>query len=126
MTQDARLPRKALQMFDMSRLPTGLTQSRYPSRSRQIIPTFSLWYVAMLHDNLMWRDDLDFVRELAPGARGVLDAFRAFQNSDGLVQAPQGWNFVDWVPEWRPANGQPPQGEWGVSCVINWQIRAGP
>jgi hypothetical protein len=120
MTRDDRLPRKALRMFDVSRLPSGLTQSRYPSRVTQIIPPFSLWWVAMVHDYALWREDLDFVRALMPGVRGVLDRFHHFLNADGLVEAPAGWNFTDWAPEW--AAGVPPDGELGVSGVINWQF----
>jgi hypothetical protein len=43
MSRDDRLPRKALRTFDASRLPSGLTQSRYPCSLLQIIPPFSLW-----------------------------------------------------------------------------------
>lgn len=120
MTRDDRLPRKALRIFDVSRLPSGLTQSRYPSRVTQIIPPFSLWWVAMVHDYALWRDDPDFVRALMPGVRGVLDRFHLFLNADGLVEAPPGWNFTDWAPEW--ASGVPPDGELGVSGVINWHV----
>jgi alpha-L-rhamnosidase len=74
-TRDDRLPRKALHVFDASRLPSGLTQSRYPSRIRQIIPPFSLWWVAMIYDYALWRGDRAFVQSLMPGARGVLDYF---------------------------------------------------
>ncbi|MBA3946087.1 MAG: alpha-L-rhamnosidase [Herpetosiphonaceae bacterium] len=120
MTRDDRLPRKALRMFDVSRLPSGLTQSRYPSRITQIIPPFALWWVAMVYDYALWRDDLSFVRSLMPGVRAVLDRFYSLMNSDGLVEAPPGWNFMDWVPEW--VRGVPPDGELGVSGVINWQL----
>ncbi len=118
-TRDDRLPRKALRVFDASRLPTGLTQSRYPSRIRQIIPPFSLWWVAMIYDYALWRGDRAFVQSLMPGARGVLDYFGTLLNADGLVQAPRGWNFTDWVPAWH--SGTPPTGELGVSGIINWQ-----
>ena len=77
LTEDDRLPRKVLQLFDWSRLPEGLTQSRYPSRIRQMIPPFSLWWVAMVSDYLLWRGDPAFVRSLLPGVRAVLDAFTA-------------------------------------------------
>ena len=118
-TQDDRLPKKALRLFDASRLHTGLTQSRYPSRIRQIIPPFSLWYVAMVHDFAMWRDDLTLVKRLMPGVRGVLEAYRSYQNADGLIEAVEGWNYADWVPKWD--SGVPPDGQGGVSAVLNYQ-----
>lgn len=120
MTCDDRLPRKALRMFDESRLPNGLTQSRYPSRGTQIIAPFSLWWVAMVYDYALWRDDLAFVRNLMPGVRAVLDRIHGYVNADGLVEALPGWNFTDWVPEW--ARGEPPNSVTGVSGIINWHL----
>jgi hypothetical protein len=119
LTRDDRLPRKALQMFDASRMHSGLTQSRYPSRVRQIIPPFSLCWVAMVHDYAMWKDDLDFVRGLIPGIRTVLDAYRASIGPDCLLGAVEGWNFLDWVPSWN--GGIPPDGGDGISAGLNYQ-----
>lgn len=119
-THDSRLPCKALQMFDASRLLSGLTQSRYPSRVRQIIPPFSLWWVAMVRDYLLYRGEPDFIATLMPGVRGVMDYFLSLRNSEGLVKAPNGWNYMDWAPEWN--SGVPPDGLDGVSGVINWQF----
>jgi hypothetical protein len=119
-TQDARLPRKAMQLFDASRFPNGLTQSRFPSHAKQVIPPFSLWWVAMIHDFASWRDDRAFVSSMAPGARGVIDGFLRSLNADVLIEALPGWNFVDWVPEW--SFGIPPEGDNGVSSVINWHF----
>ncbi|NJM06599.1 hypothetical protein HC891_11040 [Candidatus Gracilibacteria bacterium] len=120
LSRDDRLPRKALRLFDASRLTSGLTQSRYPSRLRQIIPPFSLWWVCMLHDYLFWRDDTAFVRALLPGQRAVLDAFSALRGADGLVRSPQGWNYIDWVASWPW--GEPPGAKPGAVCgPLNWQ-----
>lgn len=128
LTHDDRLPRKALRMFDASRQLNGLTQSRYPTRIRQMIPPFSLWWVAMVHDYSLWRGDLAFVNSLMPGVRGVIDYFLSCRvqedetegKAKGLVCAPEGWNFMDWVPEWK--DGTPADGHGGVSGVINWQF----
>ncbi len=118
LTRDDRLPRAALRHFDDSRLPSGLTQSRYPSRVTQIIPPFALWWVGMVHDYALWRDDAALVRDLLPGVRAVIDGFARFFNPAGLIEAPAGWNFMDWAPEWH--SGVPPAGERGVSGSINW------
>ena len=120
MTRDDRLPRKALRMFDASRLPSGLTQARYPSRVRQIIAPFALWWVAMVCDYAYWRPDTEYVRELMPGVRATMEAFERWRGSDGLLESPEGWNVTDWVPEW-PA-GIPPEGEWGRSGLLNWHL----
>ncbi len=116
---DDRLPRKAIRMFNSSRIPSGLTQSRYPCRDPQIIPPFSLWWVAMVHDFATWRGDMDFVRSMMPGVRAVLDHFASLIRPDGLVANPNGWNFLDWVEGWTW--GVHPDGGRGVSGPLNWQ-----
>jgi hypothetical protein len=118
---DDRLARKAIELFDSSRLSSGLTVSRYPSRVRQVIPPFSLAWVGMVHDFAMWRDDAAFVRARMAGVRAVVDAFCAFRGDDGLVEGPAAdWNFVDWAVGWR--NGVPPGAEAGASAVVNWMF----
>ena len=118
-TLDNGLQRKALEMFNASRLPNGLTQSRYPSRNAQVIPPFSLWWVGMVHDYLYWRGQPSLVRRLLPGVRGVLDAYASHLNADGLLGNVAGWNYVDWVPGWD--SGSPPGGKHGACSVIAWQ-----
>jgi alpha-L-rhamnosidase len=121
MTRDDRLPRKALRMFDASRLPSGLTQSRYPCRVMQIIAPFSLWWVAMVRDYALWRDDRAFVESLMPGVRATVEGYRRFMSveKDGLLYSPEGWNVMDWVQAWE--GGIPPGGVSGASGLLNWQ-----
>ena len=66
---DDRLAKQALHAFDESRVPEGITQSRYPASLQQFIPNFSLSYVDMLRDYWMYRPDSAIVQELLP-ARG--------------------------------------------------------
>lgn len=118
MSRDARLPRKAIRLYDSSRLAKGLTQARYPCRESQLIPGFALWWLAMVHDYAHWRDDLSFVKSLMPGVRATAEAFLRYRAADGLIQGLEGWNVVDWVPSWDA--GIPPEGLWGASAVSNW------
>lgn len=119
-THDDRLPRKALHMFDQSRHVSGVNESRYPSRVTQIIPPFSLWWVGMVHDYSLWRDDPAYVQQLMPGVRAIIDFYLSHLNNDDLIEAPNGWNFIDWVPAWTW--GLPPDADKGVSGLLNWQF----
>ena len=80
-----RLARQALHAFDESRVPAGITQSRYPALLPQFIPLFSLSYIDMLHDYWMYRPDPTIVAELLPGTRPVLAWFLARQARSGFL-----------------------------------------
>jgi hypothetical protein len=96
---DDRLARQALRAFDDSRIPEGITRSRYPSNLPQSIPTFSLIYIDMLHDFWMYRPDPDgFARSLVPGTRTILNWFSKYEQPDGLLHEVPWWSFIDWVP----------------------------
>jgi len=81
-----------------------------------------LWWVAMVADYALWRDDRAFVESLMPGVRATLEGFRRFLGPDGLLHAPEGWNVMDWVPAWSEDAGAPPEGASGVSGLLNWQL----
>jgi hypothetical protein len=117
---DDRLARQAIDAFNNSRIPDGLTQSRYPSSLTQMIPTFSLLWVGMVHDFWMYRDDENFVRAQLPGIRAVLDWYLQRVRQGGLLAKLPWWPFVDWGQDF--ASGVPPQDENGGSAVITLQF----
>lgn len=119
-TRDNRLVRKCIESFDYSRTPSGLTQSRYPSRIRQVLAPFSLFWVGMVHDYALWRGDADFIRQRMRGVRSVLDWYMGKMNRDHLVECDEGWNFMDWVPTWT--DGVHPGMEEGPSGIMNLQF----
>ncbi|MGA3134746.1 MAG: alpha-L-rhamnosidase C-terminal domain-containing protein [Terracidiphilus sp.] len=95
---DDRLARQAIAAFDQSRTADGLTMSRYPSSLPQIIPTFSLLWIGMVHDYWLYRPDPEPARATLPGTRAVLAWFATHEQPDGLLQKLPWWSFVDWVP----------------------------
>jgi len=119
-SKDERLPRKAIKIFELSRLPEGFTQARYPSRAIQVIPPFSLWWIGMVYDYALWCGDQSFISELLPGVRAVLDRFLTHIHSNNLLKAPDGWNFSDWIADWPL--GVPPNGFNGFSGLLNWHL----
>jgi alpha-L-rhamnosidase len=106
-TNDDRLARNALTQMDHSRLPEGVTASCYPSNGTQVISTFSLWYIGMLHDYWMYRGDKEFIRNKLLGERGVLDFFSKYQQADGSLKDTPYWAFVDWAGNmWGEVKGK--------------------
>jgi len=93
---DPRLPANAIRQIGASRLPEGLTYSRYPSHLYQVIPGFSLLWVLMLDDYYLYTGDLELVRENAAGIYAVLRFFEPYQTTNGFIANLPYWNFHDW------------------------------
>jgi hypothetical protein len=120
MSDDDRLVRQALEHFDLSRIPDGITASRYPSDLGQYIPTFSPIWVAMVHDYWMHREAHEYVRGFLPGIRAVLGWFERRVDETGMLGPISWWPFADWAKGWE--RGVPPGGTDGHSTVIALQF----
>ncbi len=119
---DDRLMRNAISLLDDSRLAEGVTESRYPTANHQEIPTFSLWWIGMLHDYWMYRPDANFVKNKLPGERQVLSFFSKYQQADGSLKDAPYWNFTDWVSTKGWKNGMAPVGKYGNSAALDLQL----
>jgi hypothetical protein len=111
---DDRLARQAIAAFDQSRTADGLTMSRSPSSLPQIIPTFSLLWIGMVHDYWQYRPDQESIRAALPGTRTVLEWFAQHEQPDGLLDKLPWWSFIDWVSEHQEIPTYDAQGE---SCM---------
>lgn len=116
---DYRLSRQAVHQFDWSRGPDGLTHSRFPSRLRQVIPSWSLHWITTVRDFGLCSGDLATVREVLPGTLAVLDWFRRHRDERGLPAKLPYWNITDWCPWWP--RGVVPGADTGPTCIISAQ-----
>jgi len=114
-TGDGRLSRQSLYQFDWSRLPEGLTQSRFPSRLVQVIPAWSLHWITTMRDYYLCTGDLATVQDLLPGVRAVLDWYRRHADAEGLPAKLPFWNITDWCPWWP--RGVVPGADRGATCI---------
>ncbi|GET35125.1 hypothetical protein PbJCM13498_39880 [Prolixibacter bellariivorans] len=125
---DDRLVRKAIKLFNDSRFSEGLTRSRYPSYLPQIIPPYSLFWVDMVNDYRMLRDDPEFVRSNLWGIENVMHWFeQRIDRKTGLLGKVEYWNFVDWAKEWvwsseTQMGGVPAGGFQGQSAMLTLQF----
>ncbi|GAB5561428.1 MAG: hypothetical protein SynsKO_30750 [Synoicihabitans sp.] len=116
---DYRLSRQSLYHFDWSRGPDGLTESRFPSRLRQVIPSWSLHWITTARDFGLCSGDLATVSDLMPGMLAVLDWFRRHCDERGLPAKLPYWNITDWCPWWP--RGVVPGAADGPTCIISAQ-----
>lgn len=92
---DDRLARNALEQFEWSMQYDGLTYSRYPSSLPQYIPNYSLVWVLMVNDYMMYRNDPEFVKSFLPGMGRVLDHFKKYLTEDKMMLQQPYWDFID-------------------------------
>lgn len=104
---DDRLARKCIDDFYRSQRYDGLTNSCYPSTGPNVIPGFSIYYILMIHDHMMYFGDRKLVERLLPSVEKVLHFFDNRLDEYGLtMKTSQGgmgnpyWSFVDWVGIW--------------------------
>jgi len=117
---DDRLVRNAIQQFDESRIPDGITQSRYPTELPQFIPPFSLFWIGMQHDLWWYGGDRLFANTYLRGNRAVLDWFDARLAPSGLLGKLEWWNYADWIGVWP--HGEPPFVDGGESVILTLQL----
>ena len=117
---DDRLPRRGMELFDLSRGRSGYPTMRHPSFERQESSTFAMIWPWMLHDFALWRDDVSWLRQRLPGMRALMEALQTEVNAEGLLVKPPGWLFMDWVPGWYAGWG-PGQREGKLSGLLNLQ-----
>jgi len=118
-TGDDRLMKNAIKLFDDSRIPNGLSLSRYPSYYPQVIPTYSLMWVNMIYDYYMYRGDSAFIGQYAQGITGVLDWFEKKIDKTGMPGGLEWWNFTDYSPDFNI--GIPDGADNGHSALVSLQ-----
>ena len=116
LANDDRLVRKAIRDLAAFRMPDGLLLSHAPSSFRQVIATYSLQWIGLLHDFRVYRGDADFLRPHLTCARGILEWFLARRRGDGFPARIHEPLFLDWAKGFEA--GCAPQEETGGSIPL--------
>lgn len=114
-SRDDRLVRNAIDNGRQSIIADGITMSRYPTNLHQFIPPFSIWWIAMIHDYRMHRDDDAFAVRQLPYVRMVLDYYERHLRDDASLSYIPYWFFTDWAAGFK--GGEPPRAADGRSSV---------
>ncbi|HPS08178.1 MAG TPA: hypothetical protein PLG22_11645 [Kiritimatiellia bacterium] len=79
-------------------LPDGMLPMCYPSdhTNGNYIPNWAMWFVVQLEEYLQRSGDRDTVDALKPRVLALLEFFKQYKNSDGLLEKLPAWVFVEW------------------------------
>ena len=104
---DDRLARQAMEAFRLSQRPDGLLNCDAPTASSNVIPGFSIYYLLMVYDHMMYFGDKALVKQHMPAIDRMLDFFDSHLTEAGLVGKVGGllmrsryWSFIDWTAKW--------------------------
>lgn len=111
---DDRLARQAIEAFRRSQRPDGMINASAPAQKSNVIPGFSIYYLLMVYDHMMYFGDRTLVRENWNAIDQLLGCFDRNLASNGMVGKMGGslldsryWSFVDWTKEWNATMGVP-------------------
>jgi len=114
---DDRLARKCIDDLARSQREDGLLNASYPNRTVNVIPTFSMYFILMVYDHLLYFGDRDFAARFIPVIRKILAFFEAHTSEEGYVGSIGGlngkapfWSYIDWAAEWNDTSGMPAAG----------------
>ena len=122
-TRDDRLVRNAIDNGRQSIIADGITMSRYPTNLHQFIPSFSIWWIATIHDYWMHRDNDKFVAEQLPYIRMILNYYEKQLQADNSLSLIPYWFFTDWADGFN--GGTPPRLADGKSSIQDLHFLTG-
>jgi len=116
---DDRMARRCIDDYHRSLRYDGLINCCYPSYGPNVIPTFSLYYILIIYDHMMYFGDKELVRKYMPTVLSILNFFDRAITEQGLVGRTGGplidsqgnwsayWSFIDWTDQWEATFGVP-------------------
>lgn len=114
---DDRLARKCLDDLRRSQRYDGLLNCCYPNCNPNVIPGFSIYYILILHDHMMYYGDRELIADHMPTVERILRFYETHLAPEGYVDKIGGmneqgrfWSFIDWAQEWNDTSGMPPAG----------------
>lgn len=117
---DDRLARNAITFFRKSQRPDGTLNAAFPSFEKNVIPGFSIYFIMMLYDHMMYFGDKQLLNENLTTMERILNYFENHRLSNGLVGKLGGlngkadyWSFIDWTKQWNGTTGVPTAYQYG-------------
>lgn len=111
---DDRLARQCMDDFRRAVRYDGMINCSYPNYETNVIPGFSIYYIGMVYDHMLYFGDKKLIETHVPTILGILKFFKRHLTTDGIVGKVGGpifrekyWSFIDWTSQWRETAGVP-------------------
>lgn len=121
---DDRLARQAMDAFRRSMRPDGMISACAPSVNGGAIPGFSIYYILMVYDHMMYFGDKKLIKHHMPAIEQILSFFENHLEESGIVGKVGGillaeryWSFIDWSPQWDGYSGLSPAALQGTKAM---------
>ncbi len=105
--------------FDLQRTAVMLEREN----GRMFHTTYSLIFVRMLYDVYMATGNLDLLRNCEKAIRLLLNRFETYIGSNGLIETPPDYMFIDWIYIDELSMHHPPKAL-GQSCLNMYYFEA--
>ncbi len=115
---DPALAKNGIEQFAWSINDEGFLSARYPTNSLYYIPNFSIYWIGMLYDYMMYYNDNDFIQSKLQVSRSIIQYFLSLQRQDGTIKKPAYHNFIDWTFK----DGEAPFDENGYSALVDLNV----
>ncbi len=126
LSNDYRLTVKAISDLACSQGEDGFLAANWPSHApKQIIPTFSIFWILLLNNYLKYSGDVKTVKKYFGTATKIIEAFETLLNEKGVVGKSAFWEFLDWVPEWNQSKGHPHTADENAMSVYSMMFSFG-
>ncbi len=77
-------------------LPMCYPMDPYEKGSGQYIPNWAMWFLMELEEYQARTGDSELIAKLQPRVEALLEFFKRYENSEGLLEKLDEWVFVEW------------------------------
>lgn len=101
---DTDLTKRCILLAAKSLYRSPLPESQVPSGWQNILSTWSLLWVLMVDEYLLYTEDNEFLEKIYPYVKKTLDNLKRYINEQNLLSI-KAWNMLDWAPMDTPREG---------------------
>ena len=100
MSHDDRIIKRAIELYSLAVRDDGMCPFNWPTRGVQEGASYTLCYLCMYGDYVMYHTDKAWLKARIPSMRMSMAGIEQYENEEGLLENLPGWNFMDWVDGW--------------------------